>query len=85
MLDWKLTTAHLHRPNISIGSLAFTKTVPRAVREKTALLMQFYTDYLQYFNVETVHTVAYSTDDMTAFTLYSAFTFAFMNQLLAFL
>jgi len=32
---------------ISIGSLAFIKTVPTAVREKTALLMQFYTDYLQ--------------------------------------
>lgn len=32
---------------ISIGSLAFTKTLPRAAREKTALLMQFYTDYLQ--------------------------------------
>ena len=46
MLDWKLTMAHLH--NISIGSLAFTKkTVPRAVREKTALLMQFYTDYFR--------------------------------------
>jgi len=41
-----------------------------------------------YFNVETIHTASClyrSTDDMTAFTLYSAFTFAFMNQLLAFL
>jgi len=31
-----------------IGSLAVTETVARAVREKkTALLMQFYTDYMQ--------------------------------------
>jgi len=41
-----------------------------------------------YFNVDTIHTascLSRSTDDMTAFTLYSAFTFAFTNQLLAFL
>ena len=71
----------------SIGSLAVT--VPRAVREKNSIVDAILHGLLAgYFNVETIHTASCltrSTDDMTAFTLYSAFTLAFMNQLLAFL
>ena len=74
---------------ISIGSLAFTTTVPRAVREKTALLMQFYTDYLQGTLTlrQYIQRVAYRVAPTTRLLshYYSAFTFAFMNQLLAFL
>jgi len=51
--------------------------------------MQFYTDYLQgTLTLETIHRascLSRNTDNMTAFTLYSTFTFAFINQLLAFL